>query len=126
MIRILTKLLSYEIICFGFVGAMNTAFSYGVYVLGIFLGFKYQIASLASIILGIAFSFITQGTMVFKGMSAKAFVRYIFAWCILYLLNIWLIGQLQKFFVSLYLAGLLAILPIALMGYFSSKFFVFR
>lgn len=122
---IIRKILSLQIIHYGFVAIINTTFSYGVYALVIFLGFSYQIASLVSITLGIFFSFITQGAIVFQGVSVSAFIRYIIAWSLLYLVNIWLIGRLDKISPNLYIAGAIATLPIALIGYLLMKFFVF-
>ena len=122
---LITEIMSSQIIRFGFVAIINTSFSFGVYALAVFLGFSYQIASLISIILGIIFSFMTQGVIVFKGASVAAFVRYIAVWALLYLANIWLIGWAQKINSNLYAAGAVAALPIALMGYLLMKFFVF-
>jgi putative flippase GtrA len=120
-----TKLSFSQFIYFGFVAIINTGFSYGVYVFLIFLDFRYEVASLASIVLGIFFSFFTQGAIVFNGICGATFIRYIAVWCVLYLLNIWLIGQIQKLSLNLYLAGALATLPIGLIGYFFMKYYVF-
>jgi len=125
MIRVITKLLSSEFIRYGCVAMLNTIFSYSTYSLLIFLDFRYQIASLASIVLGILFSFVTQGTLVFKVFSVTSFTRFIGVWSGLYLLNVWLIGEIQKFSLNLYFAGALANLPIALIGYFLVKHLVF-
>ena len=125
MIQTLKKVCSYEIIRYGLIGVINTIFYFGVYALSLFLGFRYQIASLFSIALAIVFSFVTQSTIVFKVVSIASFARYISLWCALYLLNIWLIGQIQKTFSNLYLAGALATFPIALIGYLFMKYFVF-
>jgi putative flippase GtrA len=123
--KIITKILPSQMIRYSFVAIINTIFSYGVYALGVYLGFIYQIASLASIILGIIFSFMTQGLLVFKGVSIASFVRYVVVWGALYLVNVWLIGWAQKIFSNLYIAGAVATLPIALMGYLLMKFFVY-
>ena len=125
MIQTLKKVHSSEIIRYGFVGVINTTFYFGVYALAVFLGFRYQTASLFSITLAIVFSFVTQSTIVFKVVSVASFARYISLWCALYLLNVWLIGQIQKIFLNLYLAGALATFPIALIGYFFMKHYVF-
>lgn len=125
MIQTLKKVHSSEIMRYGLVGLINTIFYFGVYALSVFLGFRYQIASLFSITLAIVFSFVTQSTIVFKVVSVASFARYISLWCALYLLNIWLIAQIQKIFLNLYLAGALATLPIALIGYLFMKHFVF-
>lgn len=125
MIRVITKLLSYEFIRYGLVAVLNTTFSYSIYSLLIFLDFRYQIASLVSIVLGILFSFVMQGTLVFKVFSVASFTRFIGVWSGLYLLNVWLIGEIQKFSLNLYFAGALANLPIVIIGYFLVKHFVF-
>lgn len=121
-----SKFMSCQVIRYGYVGVINTAFSYGVYALVVFIGLGYEIASLVSIIIGIMFSFITQGVVVFKGISFSAFARYVLVWCFLYFVNIGLIGLLQNIPLDLYQAGAVATVPIVLMGYFCMKYFVFR
>ncbi len=78
--KIIREILSYQMIRYSFVAIINTIFSYGVYALGVYLAFTYQIASLASVILGIIFSFMTQGALVFRGVSILSFVRYVGVW----------------------------------------------
>lgn len=104
---------------------INTAFSYGFYASGLLLGFSYQIASFISIVLGIIFSFLMNGSIVFKGVSKASLVRYILVWAFLYLLNIYLIGWAQKFSLNLYGAGAITSIPIGFIGYLLMNFFVF-
>lgn len=126
MSKFFLKLVSFQAIRYGFVGIFNTLFSYGMYAFMLFLGFRFEIASLISIMLGILFSFITQGFVVFKKISVISFMRYLLAWCGLYLLNIWLIKILMNISIGAYLAGALATVPVVVLAYFVMKYFVFR
>ncbi len=126
MTELVLKLLSFQVIRYGFIGVFNTLFSYGLYALIIFLGFRFEIASLVSIIVGILFSFITQGFVVFKGIAVVSFVRYLLTWCGLYFLNIWLIQILVNISLDSYLAGAVATVPIVVLAYFAMKYFVFK
>lgn len=126
MPKIFLKLVSFQLIRYGFVGIFNTLFSYGMYAFVLFLGFRFEIASLVSIILGILFSYITQGFVVFKKISASSFMRYLLTWCGLYFLNIWLIKILMNISIDAYLAGALATVPVVVLAYFFMKYFVFQ
>jgi putative flippase GtrA len=118
--------MSFQFIRYVFVGFLNTLFSYSVYAFILFLGFRFETASLVSIILGILFSFITQGFVVFKGVSAACFLRYLLTWCGLYFVNIWLIQMLASNGFNEYLAGAVATVPIVIMAYFAMRYFVFQ
>jgi putative flippase GtrA len=126
MIALVKRFLSLQVARYGIVGISNTLFSYGVYALVVFLGFRYHIASIVSIVVGIIFSFITQGAVVFKGISTAAFIRYVLVWCVLYFVNILLIDLLVKLSLDVYQAGAVATLPIVMLAYFFMKHFVFR
>jgi putative flippase GtrA len=126
MTELVLKLLSSQVIRYGFVGIFNTVFSYGLYAFILCLGYRFEIASLVSIMAGIVFSFITQGFVVFKGVGVVSFVRYLVTWCGLYFLNIWLIQLLINIPLDAYLAGALATVPVVLLAYFVMKYFVFQ
>ena len=81
-------ILSLQFIRFLIVGTINTGFSYGVYALLLFWGNQYQMASLGSLILGIVFSFKTQGKYVFKNVDNALFLRFLSCWIIIYFFNI--------------------------------------
>ncbi len=122
------KLLSFSnnAILYGFVSIVNTIFFYGVYTLFVFLKYSYQIASLASIIIGIIFSFTTHGKLSFRIFNFKSFIRYASVWIGLYISNIWLIEKIQEYSSNLYLSGAIASLLIAFIAFFLMKYFVFR
>lgn len=107
------------------IGIGNTVFSYGAYAALLFVGFEYRVASLLALVLGIAFSFTTQGTMVFRNATRITFVKFVVAWALLYLFNISLIALLMRASMSAYLAGAIATVPVTLVSYFVLKFAVF-
>ncbi len=125
MIKFINRLLLLQFIRYGFVGGFNTLFSYGIYALALFFGIRFEMASLISIVFGILFSFITQGIVVFKGISIKFFIRYLVMWCGLYFFNIWLIKILTNISLDVYMAGAAATVPVVILAYFGMKYFCF-
>lgn len=126
MINYINKLLSYQFIRYGFVGVFNTLLSYGIYAVALLIGMRFEVASLISIIFGILFSFVTQGMVVFKGISINFFIRYLVMWCGLYIFNIWLIKILTNISLDAYMAGAAATVPVVMLAYFGMKYFVFQ
>jgi len=119
------KLFERQFLRYILVGIGNTIFSYGAYSLFLFLGFKFQVANLMALLLGIAFSFTTQGNVVFKNATKATFVKFVVAWFFIYLFNISIIGALVQATISPYLAGALATVPVTLVSYFILKYAVF-
>lgn len=107
------------------VGGINTGFGYGVYAFLVYLGVNFAISNLCSLVLGILFSFRTQGALVFKNSERGLFFRYVAMWGLLYLSNTLMIAGLMKFGVNAYTAGALAIIPTAAISFFLQKYFVF-
>ena len=107
------------------VGVGNTAFSYGTYAALLLVGLDYRIASLLALVLGIAFSFITQGAVVFRNATSVTLVKFVVAWSLIYIFNIWVIALLMRVSMSAYLAGAVAIVPVTLISYVILKFAVF-
>jgi len=58
------------------VGTLNTAFSYLVYALLLLVGLHYAAANLGAVVLGIIFSFKTQGVLVFRDPRNALFAKY--------------------------------------------------
>lgn len=119
------RLLNFQFVKYLFVGVFNTAFSYGIYAALLFIGLEYRMANLLALLLGIGFSFITQGNMVFKNATRLTFFKFVIAWLLIYLVNISLIAVLMRGDLSAYLAGALATIPVTLISYFILKFGVF-
>lgn len=119
------RLLSIQFVRYLVVGAFNTVFAYGVYAAGLFLGLPFQLANFIALVVGIAFSFTTQGALVFKNATRVTLVKFILAWLAIYLFNIALIALLMRVSFSTYLAGALATVPVTLVSYFVLKHIVF-
>ncbi len=118
--------LQMQLIRFGIVGALNTAFSYAVYSAGIYLGLTYYVASLIALILGIVMSFVTQGKLVFKTELHGRFYKFLAVWTVLYFVNIGVIWLLAKLGFNYYLGGLLALVPVVCLSFVLQKKLVFQ
>lgn len=108
------------------VGVINTSFSYGIYAGMLLLGFGYAIANLTALLLGILFSFKTQGHLVFDNPSNNLIGRFILAWAFIYFATITLIGSLMHQGFNAYIAGVLALPFSTVLSFLAQKFFVFR
>jgi putative flippase GtrA len=115
-----------QLLRFILVGVVNTAFSYGIYVGMLFIGFDYAVANLVALVLGILFSFKTQGSLVFQNSNNQLLGRFVLLWAMIYLLTIALIGQFITMGLDAYTAGALALPFSTAFSYFGQKFLVFR
>ncbi|MFA5960791.1 MAG: GtrA family protein [Tatlockia sp.] len=115
-----------QLITFFIVGVINTMVGYAWYALFIFCGLTYPIALLMSTCLGVLFNFKTMGKFVFKNSNNMLIFKFIGVYTFLYFFNMKLIGLLNPLIPNLYLAGLIAIIPSAALGFLLNKFLVFR
>ena len=111
---------------FVLVGLLNTGFSYSVYALFVWLGFPYALANFVALVLGIVFSFRTQGSLVFRHAGWSRLRRFVPVWLAIYLVNIALIGLLMRLGFSAYMAGAMALVPVTALSFLSNRYFVFR
>lgn len=123
---LLQKFAHYQSLRFILVGVLNTAFSYGMYAGFVFLGVDYRGANFLSLMLGILFSFKTQGRLVFKNTNNRLFGRFIIGWVGIYLCVIVFIGRLIALGLDAYSAGALALPVSVALSFVVQKFFVFR
>jgi putative flippase GtrA len=121
----LRKILNFQFVRFLLVGTLNTGFSYAVYAALLYLGLGYVQANLAAALLGILFSFRTQGRLVFGNNDGRLIFRFAALWGGIFLLNILLISLLIRAGLNAYWAGALAMAPITLLSYLVQKFLVF-
>lgn len=120
-----TLLVRHQFLRYLIVGAANTAISYLSYAALLLAGIGYRLSSLFALVIGIAVSFVTQGTIVFHNATAGTFVKFVIAWLFLYGLNIALIGWLMTAPMNAYYAGAIAIAPVTLVSYCVLKVLVF-
>ena len=119
------KVLSSQFIRFLLVGGMNTSFSYAVYAALLYVGLDYVMANLGALLLGILFSFLTQGRLVFGNRDRRLIFRFAAVWGLIFLVNILLISILIHAGLNPYWAGALALVPITVISYFVQKVLVF-
>lgn len=119
------RILDYQFIRFGLVGALNTAISYVVYALLLSVGVNYALSNFGSLIAGMIVSFHNQGKFVFGNGSLDRLPRFIALWGILYLVNIGLIALFLRMGINAYLGGALAVVPITLLSFFCQRHLVF-
>lgn len=108
------------------VGVANTALSYLVYSLLLWLGLAFQWANLGALIVGILFGFSTQSRFVFSNDDWSKLPPYTLLWASMYLSNIFLIGLLKKAELNDYVAGLIAMPPIVLLSFVAQRNYIFR
>jgi putative flippase GtrA len=108
------------------VGLVNTAFSYLIYAGLVFLGVNYAVANLLALMVGILFSFKTQGTLVFANLGNRRLFRFVLTWAIIYAFNVFLISRFNRMGFDSYASGALSIPFATVLSYLAQKFFVFR
>jgi putative flippase GtrA len=111
---------------FVIVGVLNTGFSYFVYATFLFFGLSYALANFLALVIGILFSFKTQGHLVFRNPDNHLLGRFVLGWVVIYLGNILLIGLLVDFGLNAYAAGALT-LPFSVgLSWVIQRYIVFR
>lgn len=108
------------------VGVLNTANGYVLFSTFIYLGLHYTLASLFATILGVLFNFKTYGRFVFKSGNNKLIFRFIGVYLFTYLLGILCLKAFSLFSISMYVAGLILIIPFAIISFFLNSRFVFN
>jgi putative flippase GtrA len=107
------------------IGVVNTAFGYGVYCLLIAIGLPFPIAGLFALVLGIVWSFVTTGKVVFRRTLQGRFHRYVAVWAVIYIINVLAVWIGIRFGLNAYLAGASASLPTILAAFLLQHYFVF-
>ena len=121
-----TKIKAIQSIRFILVGVLNTAFSYLVYAAFLFFGLSYQLANFLALVVGILFSFKTQGHFVFDNPDNRLLGRFVVSWTLIYFCTITVIGQIIALGFDPYSAGALSLPFSVALSYLTQKYFVFR
>jgi putative flippase GtrA len=108
------------------VGGINTCFGYLVYAGMVYAGLRPSLALLVATVLGVAFNFVSFGKLVFKRIAWKRMPFFAAIYVLNYLVNAFLLGKVQVFIPSPYLAQAV-ILPLSVLFlFFMLRRFVFR
>lgn len=119
--------LSAQFITFLFVGVLNTAVGYGLYVFFVWLGFNYIGAPFCSTVLGVLFNFKTIGGIVFKSHDNCLIFKFFGVYAIVYVCNVLGLKALELGGIeNLYIAGAILVLPLAFLGFILNKKWVFN
>lgn len=114
-----------QLILFFIVGGINTIFGYSLYALLLFLHFHYALASFLGTVGGVLFNFKTTGTIVFKNRDNKLLFRFVAVYCVTYTVNVGCLRIFALYDANMYVAGLVLVVPVALLSYTLLKRFVF-
>lgn len=123
---VIAKIKTLHAVRFLIVGTINTSFSYLIYVALLYVGFDYQLANFLAMVMGILFSFKTQGHFVFHNSNNRLLGRFVVSWVLIYLCTIMLIGWIMALGFDAYSAGALALPFSVAFSYLIQKYFVFR
>jgi len=107
------------------VGFLNTLVGYGLFAFFIYLGMHYPLAVLFSTILGVLFNFKSIGILVFRNPDNRLIFRFFGVYTLLYILNVALIALIKTMETNDYIAGALALGPIAFLSFLLNKYHVF-
>jgi len=110
---------------FFLVGALNTAVGYGLFLIALWIGLHYSAAIAVATVLGMLFNFKSTGILVFQSRDPARLWRFIAVYGVLYLINLGGVGTLLHVGLPAWLAGLLLVLPLALLAYFLNSRYVF-
>lgn len=108
------------------VGILNTLFGYSMFALFIYLEFHYSLAAFLSTVLGVLFNFKTIGNLVFRNNDNALIFRFVAVYVVVYLMNIAGLKLYSLFDGNMYLAGMLMIVPAAIVSFVLHSRFVFR
>lgn len=114
-----------QLILYILVGMLNTLFGYSVYAICIYIGIHYTLAALISTCCGVLFNFKTTGSIVFNNFNNRLLPKFLGTYAFLYCMNIMIIKLLQPF-TNNYVAGFVAVIFSAAIGFIINKYLVFK
>jgi putative flippase GtrA len=108
------------------VGIVNTIFGYSVFAFMTWLGLHYTVAIGVATVLGVLFNFKSTGVIVFGSHDNLRLFRFILVYCVVYVANVLGVFFLLRLPIGNYVAGLLMVLPLALLSYKLNQLYVFK
>jgi putative flippase GtrA len=108
------------------VGALNTAFGYGVFALLIWMGLAPFAALLIATILGVLFNFMTTGRIVFGNRDIGLLGRFVIVYTLVYLINLGLLGLVRQSGLSSVTAQGVCLFFMVPISFVLQKLFVFK
>ena len=120
------RALAHRPLRFLFVGGLNTVFGYVVFAGFLLLGFSPSRALALATILGVAFNFVTSGTLTFGSRDMKRLPSFCLTYAILFVINLLALHGLVAAGVRPAIAQAIIVLPLAALSYVIQRDLVFR
>ena len=117
---------SIQFIKFLFVGAINTAFGYGVFAAMVLGGVAPMPALVMTYVVGILFNFVTTRRYVFGRTGSSTFVRFVASYVAIYFFNLGLYQLLAVAGATPLVAQAICLPLVAVFSFVLFKFQVFR
>jgi len=118
---------SLQFVRFLVVGAVNTAFGYGVFAITVLAGALPLVALVVTYIIGVIFNYFTTGKFVFKrGGGAAAFVRFVSAYVLIYAFNVGMYKLINILVANPLLVQAMCVPIVATFSFVLFKFHVFK
>jgi putative flippase GtrA len=114
-----------QFLAFLAVGILNTAFGYGVFAGLYLLGVSHRVAIVVATGAGVGFNYFTTGRLVFTGLGAWTFVRFVLTYAVICLVNILLVDAATARGISALSAQLFALLIVVPLSFAGNKWFAF-
>ena len=109
-----------------FVGVINSAFAYSIFVLFMYLGIHYRFSVLLTLIAGVLFNFKTIGSIVFKSSDNKLIFRFVLSYVVIYVISVAGLDILKRCGISMYIGGILLMPLSAVVSFTMFNLFVFN
>ena len=107
------------------VGVLNTVVGYSIFFIGLQFGLHYSVAIALATVLGTLFNFKSTGAMVFHSQDNTRLFRFVIVYGVVYLLNVIGVAVLTRLGLPEWCAGLVLLLPLALVSYSLNSRYVF-
>jgi len=107
------------------VGVLNTAVGYSLFLIALWAGLHYSAAIALATILGTLFNFKSTGVIVFQSHDHARLLRFVMVYGLVYAVNVVGVATLLQFGLQAWFAGLLLLLPLALLSYVLNSRYVF-
>ena len=107
-------------------GMINTLFGFFIYSAFIYMNFSYQFAVLVALLIGVAFSYFTHSSYVFKQTGSEAFIKYVVVGIFLYFINLFLISIFLDFGFDAYYSGAFSSLILVFLSFILQNKWIFR
>ncbi len=109
-----------------FVGVVNSAFAYSMFVLFMYLGIHYRFSVLLSLLAGVLFNFKTIGGIVFKGSDNKSIFRFALSYIVIFVISVVGLDILKRCGINMYIGGILLMPLSAVVSFTMFNLFVFN